>query len=322
MTTTTHSQSSLLTDIQSLTNNTTSVSVEESSNKGLCLNVRNRNGRATISLFGGHVLSFINNLDNKERLWLSKRAIFDGKTPIRGGIPICWPWFSAHPSDPSFPSHGYARTQMFSLINVEESLEHDEVLSTRITLTPRSVNEYGYTSIDMKLIISVSSTLTVDIISINQGGDSIPLTQALHTYLLVDDIRHTHLRGLDSLYDDKLSGHKMLSATKLYDISQEVDRIHHFMHNGYSNTEVINVVNDNDIKAGSVRPITTQKISQRGHDSTIVWNPWEEKSMKMKDMPDDGYLTMLCVEAANTTNANEPLILETYQIHKLSQTIY
>jgi len=304
-------------ELSNLTNaidNKQSVTLENASH-GLCVNIDTQYSSLSLSLFGGHVLSFIHKKDNKERLWLSRKAIFDGKTPIRGGIPICWPWFSSHANESSYPSHGFARTQMFTLSKVEETLSEREVVSTKLTLVPCKLGLFGYKNLQMKLVVEVSSTLTISIVTNNNSDNAIALTQALHTYLQINDITSTVLKGVTSDYDDKPSSTRGNKAPSPYIFTGEVDRIHTFSHSNFSEQQ--------DIEIFAKEPAQNiAKLMQCGHDSTVVWNPWQEKSVSMKDMDDDGFKTMLCVEAANTQNTEHPLQLEPSQMHTLSQTIY
>ena len=195
----------MLSEIESIIGKARSVNIRQTQQQGLCLGIENQYGSVVISVFGGHVISYINKSNNKERLWLSERAVFDGETPIRGGIPICWPWFSSHATQAAYPSHGYARTQLFTLVEVQEVTQNNQVTNTKVTLRPSKVNQYGYSLINMKLVVTLSEALTVDIITTNNGGKAIALTQSLHSYFLVDDINHVKLNGLATPFDDTLT---------------------------------------------------------------------------------------------------------------------
>lgn len=308
-----------LATLMSIVDDTSSVTVEDAS-RGLCLKVDNKHATFTLSLFGGHVLSYINKKDNKERLWLSNKAIFDGKTPIRGGIPICWPWFSSHHQTPSFPSHGFVRTQMFKLIDIKETLSKQDVSHTCLTLAPNQMDLFGYNNIQMKLVIDISDTLNINIISMNNSNTDIAITQALHTYFKVDNINSTLLKGVTTDYDDKPSNTFANKAPKHYTFDGEVDRIHKHKHDGYTRPQMVEIFSTN-INTGDEHSLLA-KIKQSGHDSTVVWNPWSEKSISMNDMENEGFVNMLCIEAANTQNADNPLQLKPCHIHRLSQTIY
>lgn len=319
-------------EIESKISATSTVKLEQTAHYGLCLVLANQHGRVLISMFGGHVLSYINTTDNKERLWLSERAVFDAKTPIRGGIPICWPWFSAHATHRDYPSHGYARTQMFILVDAHEVFENNKVTSTIVTLRPREVKQFGYSHLDMKLVITLSSNLTVDMITLNKGDKSVELTQALHSYFLVDNISQIQLKGVDTVYSDKLTNTQQNASPSHYNFTQEVDRIHGFEHADYENKQFIELIDNGFSSTDKISPAVNTSstgktaslrvIEQKGHDSTVVWNPWIDKSKSMQDMQNDGYKKMLCIEAANTANAEPSLVLKAHQVHTLSQKIY
>jgi glucose-6-phosphate 1-epimerase len=307
--------------IRSIIGAATTINVQQTVEQGLCLMLENQFGRAVISLFGGHVLSYINKADFVERLWLSPLAVFDGKTPIRGGIPICWPWFSSHPTHEDYPSHGYARTQMFTLVEVQETIQNSKVTGTKVILKPSQAKKYGYSSLDMNLVVTLSDTLTVDIITSNEGDQAIALTQALHSYFLVDDIRQIQLKGVDTPFDDKLTSTTNNLAPAIYKFAQEIDRIHSFEHAEYTNKQIIMLLITRDT-APQTQQTASLTVEQSGHNSIVVWNPWVDKSESMHDVQNNGYKTMLCVEAANTANVEHLLFLAPNQTHKLSQKIF
>ena len=317
----TENQSQNIDNIQHTIATLSTVELKQCEHKGMCLILNNEHGRVVVSLFGAHVLSYINKADNKERLWLSKDAIFDNKTPIRGGIPICWPWFSAHPIHNDFPSHGYARTQMFKLVDAQEKRNEDNVTTTQITLCPTNPCQYGYDDMTMHVVISLNTKLHIDIVSTNQGLSPIALTQALHSYFLVDDISKVIIEGVDTPYTDKPSNTANNASPSPYIFDQEVDRIHAYEHAQYKNKQVIQIVSKSVSSDSTVCFKTEHNIIQSGHDSTVVWNPWIEKSDAMHDVHANGFVTMLCIEAANTQNAKPALVLEHNKTHTLSQAI-
>lgn len=264
------------------------------------LEVSNSCGSADISLFGAHVLSFVPNTDNRERLWLSESAVFDGVTPIRGGIPVCWPWFSDRfPSEErNLPSHGFVRNQIWKLDYHEELSE-----ATRLVLTPSSTSGPGFKfNVSLKLVITVGHNLKVELITENIGPHSVRLTGALHSYFAISHISQVELFGLSGSYHDKTRDWQEFQTPSPYLFTEETDRVHH------DKPETL------DIADGSQRI----QISSGGHDSIVVWNPWQENSIAMKDMPDGGYENMLCVESAVTDGID----LAPGKRHCLAQTIY
>lgn len=242
--------------------------------------IDNDHAHATISLFGGHVLSFIPKHDNVQRLWLSKEAMLDGQHPIRGGIPICWPWFGAHASESGLASHGYVRTQNWHVVDCA-----DEPEQTVVRLKPSTTQGDGFTGeTQLSLVLFIGRELHIQLVTENTGSEPLSYTCALHTYFNIDDINHCELTGLNGDYLDKLQDYKRVSTPTPYTFSEETDRVH------LVTPKSLTIVSGN---------IKTH-IQSDGHDSIVVWNPWADKSISMQDMEDLGYKNMLCVETAVT----------------------
>ncbi|MCC2615421.1 D-hexose-6-phosphate mutarotase [Aestuariibacter halophilus] len=242
------------------------------------LSIDNQYASARIALFGAHVISFVPKKDGRERLWLSDCARFDGKTAIRGGIPVCWPWFAAHPDNPDLPSHGFLRNQQWHVDSISETAE-----STTVRLLPGDVNGPGFHhAVEVTLVVDIGKQLTVSLITHNRDNEAILIGGALHSYLAINDIDSVTIDGIEGPYSDKVSGLVQQDSPRPYQISGEVDRIH------TSPVPAVTVTSAGEIT----------HLHQSGHNSVVVWNPWVEKSRTMTDMPDDGYRQMLCVEAA------------------------
>jgi glucose-6-phosphate 1-epimerase len=247
------------------------------------LEINNPFAKAQISLFGGHILSFKPSSDNRERLWLSDNVILDSVKPLRGGVPVCWPWFSDSHNQPDkdLPSHGWVRNQQWDLLDTEDSEQ-----GTRLVLSPKTFNGPGFKGEALlKLVVFVGQKMSIQLITENIGKDSFSYTCALHTYFAVDAISSTKLLGLSGLYKDKTRDWQSFETPEKYMFNEETDRVH------LSTPESLSIkLNEN---------ITTEVLSY-GHDSVVVWNPWKENAEKMKDMTDDGYKSMLCVETSVT----------------------
>jgi glucose-6-phosphate 1-epimerase len=247
------------------------------------LEINNPFAKAQISLFGGHILSFKPSSDNRERLWLSDNVILDSVKPLRGGVPVCWPWFSDSHNQPDkdLPSHGWVRNQQWDLLDTEDSEQ-----GTRLVLSPKTFNGPGFKGEALlKLVVFVGQKMSIELITENIGKDSFSYTCALHTYFAVDAISSTKLLGLSGLYKDKTRDWQSFETPEKYMFNEETDRVH------LSTPESLSIkLNEN---------ITTEVLSY-GHDSVVVWNPWKENAEKMKDMTDDGYKSMLCVETSVT----------------------
>ena len=263
--------------------------------------IENHYSAIVLSLFGGHLLSFTPKKDQRERLWVSPKAQFDKRKPIRGGIPVCWPWFAAAPQEftkelGDIPAHGYARTCDWKIVEIQESVDN-----TCVILTPQlETSKNLIPLLKLELEIVLAETLTVRLRTTNVGPER-SFYAALHSYFAISEIRDTRLIGLDSQYIDKLRNSIQLPAPSPYTFVGETDRIH------LSDTPCVTIQSKHD----------TTVINSKGHDSLIVWNPWQERCLEMADMNEDSYLTMLCVETART-QANS---LATGETHVLEQVI-
>lgn len=269
--------------------------------------VNNNQARATISLQGAHLLSWIP-VGDKEVIWLSDAAKFEPGKAIRGGIPICWPWFGAHGSlmdgvnaNSGFPAHGFVRTANWQVLAAED-LEGDR---TRLTLTtqPRPENAPMWPQqTTLQFQLTIGKKLEIELITHNNSSQPVKIGQALHTYFRVGDIGKVVLHGLeDTDYLDKLEDYKLKRQTGPITINEEVDRI-------YLNTGTDCLIEDRALKRNII-------INKCGSNSTVVWNPWQESASKMGDMGDAGYRTMLCVETANA--ATDVVTIEPGKAHHL-----
>lgn len=263
------------------------------------ITVKNNVAVAQISLFGGHILSYAPLSDNRPRLWLSDNAILDGKTPIRGGIPICWPWFSNLHGQPeqTLPSHGYVRNQLWTLTD-----SYAVESGTRLELHPTTCSGDGFKgTASLKLVVTVGHRLQIDLVTQNICDEPFSYTCALHSYFTVEDIGNTRLIGLSGLYGDKTREWQLTQTPEPYTLFEETDRVHQ------------NASPRVTIKT----PSHQTQVDSSGHDSIVVWNPWQENATRLADMNNNGYQTMVCVESA-ITNGKKLLPGE---VHTLSQNI-
>ncbi len=249
-------------------------------------------------LHGAHVAAFCPR-GQREVLWMSKSSNYaDGKA-IRGGVPICFPWFAAHPTDRGAPAHGYARTRPWNLVdtivNSDGSIRLE--LATEIDeYELRFAAEFG------ELLLM---TLTVELSQKATGP--VMFEEALHTYLAVSDIQQIQITGLESHgYLDKVDqGTQKPPAHAAITVQGECDRV-------YFNTDDTCVLHD---------PTWSRKIAvkKRNSRSTIVWNPWIDKSARMTDFGDDEWTGMVCIESANV--GEDAILLAPGQRHEMSAAI-
>lgn len=251
---------------------------------------------ATISEFGGQLLSF-QDQQGEEWLWLSKSAIKDGSKAIRGGVPICWPWFGPN-DDKTLPQHGYARLVNWALVSVEE----DE-FGVRLTLQPDFVNsKYEIYNLSLFMKIDLGTSLSIQLHTENISNFSVSFSQAIHTYLAVDDIKECSISGLNGcVYLDQLKNKISHQENDLV-LSQWTDSI-------YSNVQNPLTLAHNGK--------TSKVIDGNGHDSVVIWNPWQDGARLLSDFDDLGYQNMICIEMANTATKT----LAPRQSHTLTQII-
>lgn len=215
-------------------------------------------------------------------LWLSGAAVFQPGKAVRGGIPVCWPWFGDRAGH---SAHGFVRTRLWELR--ETSLDAAGQVKVRLGLqddaATRALWDHPF---DLEMHVTVGTTLSLLLTTRNTGPHAFTLTEALHTYFSVGDIRQTTVQGLDDThYLDKVQGYAPAQQSGLVDFTGETDRV-------YLNTSAACVIDDADQQ----RRIT---VTKTGSHSTVVWNPWAEREKAMGDMAAGGYQRMVCVETAN-----------------------
>ena len=243
-------------------------------------------------------------------LWLSELAKLEVGEPIRGGVPICWPWFGPHPHNPRFPGHGYARISPWSLssVDVNSAGEVEVKLNLLHTEKSASLELAGWQSlINLSVLITIGSNLRIDITTENQSNAEIVLTEGLHTYFKVGDIKKISIKGLDGVeYIDLIDGGNRKIQVGPITFVNELGRI-------FLNTEATCVIEDPLLG----RKIVVEKV---GSLSTAIWNPWEKTSKTMSDLGATGWRGMVCVEGANALE--NTISIKPKKDHKLTTTYF
>ena len=248
------------------------------------LELHNAQANATIALQGAQVMTWTPR-GQQPVIWLSRAAKFVPGKSIRGGVPICWPWFGAHATESSFPAHGFARTVPWELLDAQT---RSGATTLRFRIHPHNAPQNQWPAgAEATLELTVGTTLAITLATRNGGSQPFTLTEALHTYFEVGDVRRVAVHGLDGLsYLDKVENMERKRQTGAVTVGGEVDRI-------YVGSTADCIIDDPALN----RRI---RIAQHGGRSTIVWNPWIEKAAKMGDLGEDGYLQMICVESGNS----------------------
>ncbi len=240
---------------------------------------------AAVSLHGGHVLSF-RPAGGRELLWLSEKSWYADDKPIRGGVPVCWPWFGAHPTNPELPAHGFARLARWDVVGAE-AFGHK---ATRLTLRlqdSEATKAMLDTPFELLFSITISDKLEIALTTRNLGSAPLRLTQALHTYFGVSAVTDVVIDGFDGCpFVNTVGGANAPGLQKgSIKIAEETDAV-------FVNCPGEATITD----PGFGRRI---RIAKEGSNSAVVWNPWIAKSARMPDFGDNEYPGMVCVETTN-----------------------
>lgn len=249
------------------------------------IQVNNRSASALISVYAAQVLSFKPTSESEDLLFVSKKSHFRRGKAIRGGIPVCWPWFGSDPSSLNRPNHGFARQGLWSVVgtNAQNADETQVRLRFTETLTETIGWQQGFV---LELAISISNTLTLELVTRNTGTQQFSITQAFHSYFHIGHIRQVQVYGLENtVYVDKLADGKHQRQQGNVTVSAAIDRIYTNVHNEL-------VIDDLAFK----RKI---QITSTNSKTAVVWNPWATHSANIADLDADDYQRFICVEAGN-----------------------
>ncbi|MDJ1183918.1 D-hexose-6-phosphate mutarotase [Roseofilum casamattae] len=253
--------------------------------------IANSKAKATISIYGGQVLSFQPSNAAEDVLFVSEKAYYQEGKAIKGGAPVCWPWFGPDPEGLGRPSHGFMRNRLWSVLGTETTANGDTLVKLGLTDTveTREIWPHNY---ELSIEFLVGETLVISSITKNTGSEPYSITQALHTYFTVGNINAIQVLGLDGAnYIDKVDEMTEKQQDGAVTIAGEVDRI-------YATVSDKLTINDPSLS----RQI---QLTATGSKSAVVWNPWAEKAAKMGDLDDLEYLKFVCVE---TTNAGDDIV--------------
>lgn len=248
--------------------------------------INNAQATASLCLQGAHLMSWQPKSQSKPVIWLSRDAKLAAGKSIRGGAPVCWPWFGAHASEAGFPGHGYARTVPWHVIESGTEPNGATRLTLRLAESDKTRAQWKH-ACNVDLTVIVGDTLRMEMTTENTGTTDFVIGEALHTYLQISDIGTVSVTGLNGCeYWDKVGGSNLRKQDGAITFTGETDRV-------YINTAAECVIQDDKLK----RRI---HISKSGSLATVVWTPWTEKANKMGDMGQaDGWREMVCVESVN-----------------------
>jgi glucose-6-phosphate 1-epimerase len=228
---------------------------------------------AELYLHGAHLTDF-RKIGEPPLLFTSAASGYQRGKAIRGGVPVIFPWFGGREG---FPAHGYARTSEWQLTHASRS--DQGAITLRLTLP-----ELNDLAADYEIV--VADGLTMSLRLTNRAATAVELENCLHTYFQVSDVEAISLTGLTgATFLDALSDSTLVETAPAITIASEVDRV-------YQRTPATVEILD----PGFQRRI---RVAKSGSESTVVWNPWIDKSKRMADFGDEEYRQMVCVESGN-----------------------
>lgn len=256
------------------------------------INVSNDHADAVISVYAGQVLSFTPK-GAADVLFVSDKAYYAEGKAIKGGVPICWPWFGADPEGKGRTAHGFMRNRMWSEWETRENADGSTTVVLGVESSPETLAIWPH-AFRLAMEITVGKTLQLALVTRNTGDAAFNVTQAMHTYFAVGDIAQTTVTGLEGTqYLDKAADGN--GATRQQDgvinINCEVDRVY------------LGVPAELAIVDGALN--RTIRITSSGNKTAVVWNPWAKIAAGMADLQDDDYTRFVCVE---TTNAADDVV--------------
>jgi glucose-6-phosphate 1-epimerase len=267
-----------------------SIDIERVTENGLAaLRVHTARARGLVYLQGAHVAAWQPS-GHDPVIWMSPKAVYAQGKALRGGIPICFPWFGANAEHPSYPAHGFARTREFEYRGARERNEHVE-LELALVSDERTRQHFPF-EFEALLRVAFGPTLELEFAVTNTGREAFEFEEALHSYFVVGDVQRASVSGLQgSTYSDKVREMAVFTESEAQlRFAGETDRV-------YESAATCTIVDPGRERERSL------VIAKRQSATTVVWNPWTERAAQMSDLGADAWPGFLCVESANVGKA-------------------
>jgi glucose-6-phosphate 1-epimerase len=244
-------------------------------------------GAGEIYLHGAHVTSW-KPADNDELLFISTKARWEEGQAIRGGIPICFPWFRGKLDDPHAPAHGFVRTRIWQVESIIENA--NGVAVTMFTQSDGRTRKWWPGEFRLVHHVTFGSELRLELVCMNTGTTPFRFEEALHTYNRIANIQDARLQGLDSVsYLDNTDSNKEKTQRGDLTIASPTDR-------AYCNSQ-------NEVDLLDLNLKRRIRLRKEHSLNTVVWNPWSEAAAHLQDLSDGEWMQFLCVEASNILDA-------------------
>lgn len=271
------------------------------------ITLQTETSQAEIYLHGAHLTHFQPVTQREPVLWLSRKSRWEDGKPIRGGVPICWPWFGPHTSAPDLPSHGLARTRAWDLESLH-TLDDGRLRATLLLKSDEQTRQLWPYSFELRHEVTIGETLEMTLRTRNPGKSQLSLCEALHSYFRVGDVQTVRVEGLENThYIDKVD-----AAAGLKDQGDEPITFEGEVDRPYLDTPSTVTLVDPELG----RRILVRKRNSR---STVVWNPHVNKATRMEDFADDEWPMMVCIETANVHD--NAVTVDPGQTHEMTAEI-
>lgn len=265
-------------------------------------NISNQYGTASLSVYGAHILSYLPKGETEDVFFVSERANYGQGKAIRGGIPICWPWFAADDeSEQSRQAHGFARNHTWQVTRTAQLDDGSTAISLMLKQSEDTLELWPY-EFELAFEVVLGESLSMQLTTHNTSISDVVITQALHSYFNLSDVNTVELSDLDQKhYLDKLTQFSEKTQSGRVSVSGEIDRVY------LSPPETV-VLSDPGFKREIV-------MTSAGNHTLVVWNPGPETIKSLRDVDEAAYQNFLCVETANAVV--DKILVEPNQTYSL-----
>jgi glucose-6-phosphate 1-epimerase len=254
-------------------------------------------------LHGGHVTSW-QPAGGGEVFFVSSKSRWQDGVAIRGGVPICFPWFGDKAGDPAAPAHGFVRTKSWQIEGITRS--GDDVTVSMSTSSDEDTRRFWPADFRLAHRVTFGPELSLELEVHNTGTAALRFEEALHSYHRVGDVRTARVVGLDGIhYADKTDSFREKTQQGDVLITGEIDRV--YLHTE-SSVELLDPARRRHLR-----------IAKQNSLTTVVWNPWADKAHKMSDLDDGEWKQMLCVETSNVLS--HAVTVAPGQLHRMKTLV-
>ena len=237
-------------------------------------------------LHGAHVTAW-KPVGGEEVLFLSSQSRWAQGHAIRGGVPVCFPWFGGKADDPTAPAHGFVRTRAWQLESIAQV--GGAVTVSMFTESDEGMKRWWPAEFRLVHRATFGSELSLELAVTNTGGTSLRFEEALHAYHRVGNIEKTRVRGLDTVhYFDKTDSNRKKMQHGEIVIVSETDRVY------------LDTRDPIELEDPVLRRRT--RVTKENSRTTVVWNPWVQKAHSLSDFADDEWMQMICIESSNVSD--------------------